>query len=286
VSPAADPLVDWLRRPRFEVIPVEGVEDEVLRHVPARLTVTVSASPTRGLEPTLALCERLVAHGYRAVPHLAARLVADRAQLRDVLERMQDVGVREAFVIAGDASRPAGEFEGAAALLAAMAELGHGLEEVGIAGYPESHAFISDEDTIQAMFDKEPLATYIISQIAFDAEIIGTWVRRVRARGVQLPIYIGLPGPIEARKLVRISTRIGLGESARFLRRHRSWLGRLLRPRAYDPDRLLERLEPQLVPPASAIAGLHVYTFNELDRAERWRQDALARRLDRAAAPK
>jgi hypothetical protein len=101
VSPAADLLVDWLRRPRFEVIPFEGVEDEVLRHVPARLPVTVSASPTRALEPTLVLCERLVAHGYRAVPQLVARLVADRTQLRDVLERIHDVGVREACMSGG-----------------------------------------------------------------------------------------------------------------------------------------------------------------------------------------
>jgi methylenetetrahydrofolate reductase (NADPH) len=284
VSGAEDLLAGWLQRSRFEVIPIDGIEDEVVRHLPTERRVTVSASPTRGLEPTLALCERLAAHGYSVVPHIAARLVADRAHLRDVLDRMRDVGLREAFVIAGDASQPAGEFEGAAALLIAMAELGHGLEQIGISGYPESHAFISDEDTIQAMFEKEPLATYIVSQIAFDAEVIGTWVRNVRARGVRLPIYIGVPGPIAARKLLRISTRIGLGESARFLRRHHSWLGRLLRPRGYRADRLLGQLAPQLADPASAIAGLHLYTFNEVERAERWREEALARRRPRAAA--
>jgi methylenetetrahydrofolate reductase (NADPH) len=275
VSGADDLLAGWLRRARFEVIPIDGIEEEVVRHLPTERPITVSASPTRGLEPTLALCERLAGHGYRVVPHLAARLVADRAHLCDVLDRMRQAGLREAFVIAGDASQPAGEFEGAAALLRAMAELGHGLEAIGIAGYPESHAFISDEDTIQAMFDKEPLATYIVSQIAFDAEIIGAWVRNVRARGVRLPIHIGVPGPIAARKLLLISTRIGLGESARFLRRHHSWLGRLLRPRGYRADRLLEQLVPQLADPASAIGGLHVYTFNELERAERWREHAL-----------
>jgi methylenetetrahydrofolate reductase (NADPH) len=102
-------------------------------------------------------------------------------------------------------------------------------------------------------------------------------VRNVRARGVRLPIHIGVPGPIAARKLLLISTRIGLGESARFLRRHHGWVGRLLLPRGYRADRLLEQLVPQLAEPASAIAGLHVYTFNELERAERWRAEALRR---------
>jgi methylenetetrahydrofolate reductase (NADPH) len=259
------------------VIPLDGVEQAVIRHVPLELTVTVTSSPSKGLEATLALCERLGAHGYRVVPHIAARLVVDRAHLRELLARLGELGLRDAFVIAGDLREPAGEFEGAAPLLAAMAEVGHGLEDIGIAGYPESHAFISDEVTIQAMFEKEALATYIVSQMSFDPQVIGTWVRRVRERGVDLPIYIGVSGPVAATKLVRISGRIGLGESARFLRRHRSWLGRLLLPRAYRPDPLLERLAPHLKRPDNKIAGLHLYTFNELERTERWRREAIAR---------
>jgi methylenetetrahydrofolate reductase (NADPH) len=84
-----------------------------------------------------------------------------------------------------------------------MAELGHGLEEIGITGYPESHTFISDDTTIQAMFDKAPLAKYIVSQICFHPDVIGTWIRRVRNRGAELPIHIGLPGPVAAGRLLR-----------------------------------------------------------------------------------
>jgi methylenetetrahydrofolate reductase (NADPH) len=258
-------------------MPVDGVEQEVLGHVPAELTLTVTSSPSKGLDATLGLCERLAVHGYRVVPHLAARLVVDRVHLGELLARLDGLGLREVFVIAGDIEQPAGEFEGAASLLAAMAEVGHRLEEIGIAGYPESHAFISDETTIQAMFDKEPLATYIVSQICFDPEVIGTWIRRVRDRGVSLPIYVGLPAPVAARKLLRFSGRIGLGESARFLRRHRSWVGRLLLPRGYRPEGLLERLAPDFARSDNRVAGLHVYSFNEIERAERWRREAIAR---------
>src|SRR3712207_7862745 len=52
-----------------------------------------------------------------------------------------------------------------------MAEIGHDFEEVGISGYPESHPLISDETTIQAMYDKVPYATYIVSQICFDPAV-------------------------------------------------------------------------------------------------------------------
>ena len=67
-------------------------------------------------------------------------------------------------------------------------------DEIGITGYPESHHLISDEETIQAMFAKAPMATCIISQICFDADVIGAWVREVRRRGTHLPIWIGTPG--------------------------------------------------------------------------------------------
>jgi methylenetetrahydrofolate reductase (NADPH) len=270
-------LVEFLRRPRLEVIPLDGVERDVIAHVPRDVTLTVTSSPTKGIEATLALCERLTGHGHSVVAHLAARLVSDRGHLREILARLDGLGVRDVFVVAGDIEHPAGEFQGAAALLAAMAEVGHDLREIGITGYPESHAFISDETTIQAMFDKAPLATYIVSQICFDPAVIDTWVRRVRDRGVELPIYVGLPGPVSAARLVRLSGRIGLGDSARFLRGHGSWVGRLMRPRAYRPEQLLERLGASLGSPDRGVAGLHFFTFNEIERTERWRQETIAR---------
>jgi methylenetetrahydrofolate reductase (NADPH) len=270
-------VVEFLQRPRVEVIPVTGVERAVLEHVPRDATVTITSSPTRGVEATFALAERLVGEGYRVVPHLAARLIAGRADLAALLERIDALGVRDVFVVAGDIPTPAGHFEGAADLLTAMAEMGHGLERIGITGYPESHAFISDEATIQAMFDKIPFASYIVSQICFDAGVIAQWIRRVRARGVALPIYIGLPGPIDAVRLLRLSKRVGLGDSARFLRGHRSWFGRLIRPRPYRPERLLERLEPDLAREDNEIAGLHLYTFNEVLETENWRRRELER---------
>ena len=274
-------MVEFLRRSRLEVIPAAGVERAVFEHVPRDVTVTVTSSPTRGAEATFALTERLVGEGYSVVPHLAARLIADRTALVALLERFDAAGVRDVFVVAGDISRPAGHFEGAADLLAAMAEVGHGLERIGITGYPESHAFISDDETIQAMFVKIPFASYIVSQICFDAGVIAQWIRRVRDRGVALPIYIGLPGPIDAVRLLRLSKRVGLGDSARFLRRHGSWMGRLVRPRPYRPELLLERLAPDLARNDNAIAGLHLYTFNEVEETEKWRH----RELERLQAP-
>jgi methylenetetrahydrofolate reductase (NADPH) len=281
-SPARRPtasgaLLHALERPRYEVLPLTGITDDVLAHVPREIKITVTASPSRGLEPTLRVVERLRSIGYAAVPHLSARLIRDRAQLEEVLLRLHAAGVRELFVIAGDARKPAGEFADAAGLLSAMGEHRDRFREIGIAGYPESHRFISDETTIEAMFEKEPMATYIVSQICFDVDVIATWVRRVRERGTFLPIWIGVPGAIENRKLLRASFRIGLGESARFLRSQRGWFRGLALRRRFTPTRLLRELAPVGANPAARIAGIHVYTFNELERTERWRAQLIDR---------
>ncbi len=179
------------------------------------------------------------------------------------------------FVVAGDAEEPVGEFGDAHALLVAMSEIGHSFEEVGITGYPEGPPFISDETLTRTMYDRAPYAIYIVSQICFDAEIIAEWARRVKQRGVELPIRVGMPGYVNRQKLMRISARIGLGESARFLKKQRNWLLKLFLPGGHNPDRRIEGPKPSFADPESNIAGLHIYTFNDVEKTEAWRRKRL-----------
>ena len=272
----ASGLAGLLRNARFEVLPLAGIEEEVRANLGPDVKVTVTASPRRGLEATLELAERLTAAGYATVPHISARLVRDRAHLSALLDRLQAGGVRELFVLAGDAAEPAGEFPGAVDLLEAMGPRRADFDAIGITGYPESHHLISDEETIRAMFAKAPMATHIVSQLCFDASTIVQWIAEVRRRGTDLPIWIGVPGKVPHAKLLRVSVQIGLGESARFLRHHGNWISRLV-TRQFKPDRLVRELAPCASDPAARVAGLHLYTFNEVARTELWRQAALAR---------
>jgi methylenetetrahydrofolate reductase (NADPH) len=267
-------VADLLRPPRYEVIPLDGIEERVVAHVPPETSITVTASPSKGLDRTIEVAERLAIRGYEVVPHVSARLVRSRAELRGVLARLEQVGIREALIIAGDVGEPVGPFEGALDLLRTMEEVGHHLTAVGITGYPESHPIIPDEETIAVMHAKAPYATHIVSQMCFDAGTIIDWVRDVRARGIGLPLHIGIAGVASRAKLLRISSRIGLGESARFLSKHGSMV-RMALP-GYAPDRLLQGLAPALVDPALGIERLHIYTFNDVASTEEWRQRYLA----------
>jgi methylenetetrahydrofolate reductase (NADPH) len=256
------------------VIPLAGAEEAVLEHVPTEVKVTITTSPRKGLEPTLALAERMAGHGYDVVPHLAARHVRDRGHLAELVERLRMAGARDVLVMAGDAEEPAGDFDGSLPLLRALAELGQPFRDVGITGYPESHAFISDEATIRAMFEKEGFATYIVSQICFDPQVTAAWMAAVWERGTHLPIHVGLPGPVSRTKLLRVSARIGVGDSLRFLRTHGGWLRRTLGG-DFDPDPLVRGLEESLGPERPNVGGFHIFTFNDLAQTEGWRQRRL-----------
>ncbi|MGH9020888.1 MAG: 5,10-methylenetetrahydrofolate reductase [Acidimicrobiales bacterium] len=269
-------IVALLDHPRYEVLPTPSAEELVVASVPRDVTITVTSSPAKGLEATIDLTERLTKAGYRVVPHVAARQVVDTAQLAEVVARLVAVGVSDLFVPAGDNASPAGEFPGAYELLRALDDLGRPFEHLGITAYPESHRAISDDVTVQAMWDKRHHATYMVSNLCFNPATVRHWVRRVRERGVTLPLYFGLAGPVEQAKLVRIATKIGVGESTRFASGHARSVLRLGTPGAYNPTRLLEKTAAVLSDPASHVAGVHVFTFNQVAETEAWRQGLLA----------
>jgi methylenetetrahydrofolate reductase (NADH) len=268
-------VAELLRHSRYEILPLDGVEEQVLECVPQEVTLTITASPTKGLAPTLALAGSLARHGYAVVPHLSARLVADTAELEQIVARLREAEVGEVFVVAGDAEEPRGAFHGAIDLLEALEDLGRPFAEVGITGYPESHPFIDDGTTIAAMSEKARHATYITSQVCFDPAITAEWIENVWARGTQLPIYVGVPGAVPRAKLLRVSTRIGIGDSLRFLRKNGSFAGRFLRG-GFSPDPLIVGLGPVLE--SGKVAGFHVFTFNDVADTEQWRR----RRLERS----
>jgi methylenetetrahydrofolate reductase (NADPH) len=273
-GPPRQLLARALRDASYEVLPFRSTEEAVVTHVPREVSLTVTTTEAKGLERTLDLAERLSRRGYDAAPHLAARLVRDKAHLADVVARLGESGVTSAFVIAGDAPEPAGPFPDALSLLEALDALGRPFRSVGIAGYPEGHARIEDHHIEKALHRKAPHATHVLTQLCFDAATTASWARSVRERGVTLPLRVGVPGVVSRQKLVRISAGLGLGQSARFLAKQQNMFWRFFLPGGYRPDRLVDRLAPALGGP---LHGLHVFTFNELEKTEAWRRGRIAR---------
>lgn len=259
---------------RYEVMPTPSIVEAVRTHVPTSVTVTVTAAPGKGLEATLATATELAGAGYRVVPHLAARMVTGRSELDEIVARLAAAGITAVFVPGGDADPPAGEYTSALDLLQDLEAAGHPFTEVGITGYPESHPTIDDDVTVQSMWDKRRYATHLVSNMTFDAEHLGTWCERVRRRGVDLPVLVGVPGPVERTKLLGMATKIGVGESLRFLRKQRSVFARIAAP-GFSTDRFVSRVAALAANPALRIEGLHVFTFNQVEVMEAWRRRML-----------
>ena len=135
-APRAAALADVLRAPTFELVPLKNALDQA-DFLPPAATVSVTASPAKGIEATVALCEQLQARGFRAVPHLSARMIRDRAHLSELIAWLEGAGVDRAFVVGGDAKEP-GDYPDGLSLLRAMAEIGHPLTEIGIPAYPRA----------------------------------------------------------------------------------------------------------------------------------------------------
>jgi methylenetetrahydrofolate reductase (NADPH) len=260
-----------LAAPTFEIVPLKNALDQAA-FLPAGATVSVTASPAKGLEATVALSEALQAQGFRAVPHLSARMVRDRVHLSDLIAWLEGAGVDRAFVVGGDAKEP-GDFPDGLSLLREMAEIGHPLAEIGIPCYPQGHAFIPDGPLAAALRDKAAFASYMTTQLCFDPAAIGSWLAARRAEGLTLPVHLGVPGVAEPHRLLAITARIGVADTHRFLTKNVRFVARLVRSGGfYRPDGLLDGLAPVAADPAMGVADIHLYTFNNIDATEAWRR--------------
>lgn len=275
-SSKRDTVRRLLQHARFEVLPTPSVEEKVLTHVPRDVPVTVTASPTKGLEDTVALAERLSTAGYQAVPHLAARMVGGRPHLEELVARLTEAGINTVFVPGGDAA-PGDGYADALGLLEDLTAMGSPFENVGVAGYPESHPTIHDDVAIQSMWDKRRHATHVVSNLTFDPDVIANWIHRMRLRGITLPLLVGIPGPVEVTKLLSMASRIGVGDSTRFLVKQKGVMTRLVTPGGFTGERFLQQGAPTFGEPEARVAGLHVYTFNQVAETAAWRAEHLDR---------
>jgi methylenetetrahydrofolate reductase (NADPH) len=273
---ASEAVRQALKSARYEILPTAKVEAAVIENVPRDVVLTVTASPAKGIGATLDVAERLMGQGYAVVPHLAARMISGKSELGEIVQRLQGMGVTNVFCPAGDQDPPAGDYVGSLAMLEDLTDMGRPFAEVGITGYPESHPSIEDDITIQSMWDKRRHATYVVSNLCFDADTITHWLKRMRKRGITQPVLIGLPGPVERAKLVSMAGKIGVGQSVKFLRSHVGTFARIAAPGGYSPEKFHERLGRSLADPELGVEGLHFFTFNQVTETEAWRQGLLA----------
>ncbi|GGU85924.1 methylenetetrahydrofolate reductase [Streptomyces filipinensis] len=238
-----------------------------------RINITFLAGEDLGMR--LAAARAVKRLGFVPVPHISARRLPSRAALEEFLAGLAEDGTAEnVFVVGGDPARPEGPYEDALALLRTGLLQRHGVRHVGISGYPEGHPAIADHTLWSALTDKAAaigahrFGGDVITQFGFDADPVLTWLEAARARGVHLPVRIGVPGPAGVRRLLGYATRFGVATSASVARKYGFSLTNLMG--TTGPDRFLHALARRYDPERHGTVKVHFYTFGGLRTTAEW----------------
>src|SRR5262249_28071690 len=136
-----------------------------------------------------------------------------------------EAGIRAVLLIGGDVARPAGEISETRQLIDSGVLRRAGIERVGIAGHPGGHPFMSDVELESALVTKiaatqsQGHEVEIVTQFCFEPATIIRWLEWLRARGVHLPVRIGLAGPTTLMTWLNYARRCGVRASAEALAR-------------------------------------------------------------------
>jgi methylenetetrahydrofolate reductase (NADPH) len=260
-------------RARYEMLPFASAEEAAAQLAePAWLTVT--CSPKHGPDRSVEVGARMRALGHDVTVHIAAKMVRDAQHLTLLLEAMAAAGIRDLFLVAGDAD-VAGEYASALELLPVIAAHPRRPATIGITGYPEGHPQIAASTLASALAEKAPDADYIATQLCFDPAVLRRWILSVRDQGITLPIWVGMPGQVNPKRLLEISMQIGVGRSMSFLRKQRGLrniLGMSGALGASSAAALRGAIAPTMGDAALNVAGFHYFTFNKLVETWEWEQ--------------
>jgi methylenetetrahydrofolate reductase (NADPH) len=207
-----------LEATRPSLVEITKLADILPRGTPLYLTAV--PQDTRELVTAAATLRKA---GLEPVAHIAARRLAGAGLLQELLTRFHDeADMRRLLLIGGDVDTP-GVFADALAVIQKGRLREAGIEEIGIGAYPEGHPRIPAGRLEAALDEKIAAATahglrvYIVSQFSFSPERILTWLKQLRACGIDKPVKVGMAGPTSMPALLRYAKRCGVAASLRGL---------------------------------------------------------------------
>jgi methylenetetrahydrofolate reductase (NADPH) len=284
VGPGLSTMRRLITDAKVELIPMKSLDRAITELRPGS-HISMTCSPAKSIEATLDESARLLADGHDVTPHLSARMVKTPEHLATIHARLVDLGIREIFVVGGDAD-PSGCFFDAIEFIEAFIALddANGVDQrqvdhIGYTSYPDSHPFITTEMLHAALHRKQELilssgrTAHVSTQMCFSADQIREWLERERDAGLTIPVHLGVPGVIDKSKLMTMGVRLGVGTSLRYLKKNRKALGKMMTQRSFEPDMLLKPLAIDL--DRLGIGGIHLYTFNQVEATEAWRERTL-----------
>ncbi len=244
--------------------------------LPFGTSVYVPSPSKKSLTSNLHLVAALHGAGMEAVPHIAARKVPTRKELKDYLSIVvQEYGVHRVLVIGGDINEAAGPYPDSVSLLRDEILAETGVHEIGVAGYPEGHPRIppkilhADFDEKLELTAKLGLGLEVITQFSFAPTRIIEYCASLSHRAPGVPVYVGMAGPTNTAKLLRYAQYCGVSASVRAL----SNMGiKAVKLASHtDPEEQLTALAQYCaVRDSCNVIGVHIFSFGGFEQSARW----------------
>jgi methylenetetrahydrofolate reductase (NADPH) len=247
---------------------------EAARLMPPETPVAITFLPGEEQEARVAAARAVRELGFEPMPHFSARRITSEDDFEGYLRAVvREAGVSRCFIVAGDPPEPQGPYSDTMALLETGAFERAGIKAIGIGGHPEGHPHMTvaqSWDVIDrkiADIEARGLATLIVTQFAFDAQPVLDWLRQLRARGIDAPVRIGIPGPAGIKRLLRFAAHCGVGASASVMKKYGVSIRNLLGNAG--PDKLVDAFAKGLGEEHGRVR-LHFYPFGGIGATAQW----------------
>jgi len=213
---------------------------------------------------TIEAAQQIQAVGKQAVPHIAARSFTGAEDLEECLSGLQSTGIERALLIGGGHSEPAGKISCVMDMLKTGLFAKYGINAFDFAGHPEGNP--DDPNSALHMLEKLRWAeeqgafARIVTQWSLDTECTNAWISRLREKGVNNPIHLGIPGPSTLKTLMRFAKVCGVKASTTVLRKQGLNLSKLMF--VNKPDKIIAELR--------GYDQLHLFPFGGIERSSAW----------------
>ncbi|MCA8868025.1 MAG: methylenetetrahydrofolate reductase [Rhodobacteraceae bacterium] len=271
----------FLKDYSIEVMPRTAEKIEDFRTIlPAETRVYIAHIEGTPIEDMVATARRIAAEGFRVMPHFPARLIKDKAMLADWIARYQgEAGVDQALVLAGGLNKAIGEYDNSMQLLESGLFDKAGFSRLHVAGHPEGNKDIDPDGSRREVdaalswkqeFSKRTDAKMaLVTQFCFESGPVIEWANGLVARGIDIPVHIGVAGPAKLQTMIKFSIACGVGPSLRVLQRRAKDVTKLLMP--FEPGSFLADLAAHRAKnPDFNITNVHFFPLGGIKANTTW----------------
>ncbi len=255
----------------------EGALRDAAPLIPADTPIAITYLPGEEINARVAATVAVRELGFEPMPHFSARRITSEDDFEGYLKAVvEQAGVKRCFIVAGDPPEPVGPYWDTMALIRTGAFERSGVQAIGIGGHPEGHPNMTEAECWAVLeakvreIESRGMAALIVTQFSFDPDACLNWLKQLRARGIQCPVRMGVPGPAGIKRLLAYAARCGVGASTSVLKKYGISVTNLLG--TAGPDKLVNQFARGLGEEHGRVR-LHFYPFGGMTKTLEWIQD-------------